>query len=269
MFFMPIVYCCLLSLLSGPIGCLILWSRLTFFGETIAHAAIFGLFLSLYLGIPMTASMSLIVLTYCLLIEFFIDEKVHQSYLLPIFSYGVLGLGFVLIEKFLSTPSALFNVLLGDILLITFHDVLSLSIMVALIWGLWLFFHRHIILTLLMPDLAILKKINLRATHFAKNLVTGLAIAFVIQAAGMLLSMALLTIPPLTAKMISKTPYQMVIYTCVFSFGAIFLGFSGGIYLDASLGAMMSTCALALFIIVKVITTVMTKRISSQSLDKI
>lgn len=251
MFLMPTLYCCLLSLLSGPIGCLILWSRLTFFGETIAHASIFGLFISLYFQISMTLSMSIMVVIYCALIELFVDQKIHQSSLLPIFSYGVLGLGFVLIEQLTPTSAALFNILLGDVLLIRLQDVLLLAAIVVSVWALWLKFQKDILLTLLIPDLAVLKKVSLKTTRFMKNVTVGLAIALVIQATGMLLAMALLTIPPLSAKLISKTPYQMVLNTCIIAFISIFTGFIGGLWLDGSLGAMMSTCAFAIFLIVK------------------
>lgn len=35
-----------LALVSGPIGCFVVWRRLAYFGETIAHSALLGVALS-------------------------------------------------------------------------------------------------------------------------------------------------------------------------------------------------------------------------------
>lgn len=252
MFLLPFLYCFLLAALSGPIGCLIMWSRLTFFGETIAHASIFGLFISLFFNIPLTAAMAVLVIVYCLLIEFFVDKNIHQSYLLPIFSYGILGLGLVLIEKFTPSSAMLFNILLGDILLVNSTDLILLLLTAVVSWALWISLRRQFLLSLLIPDIAVLQKINLKHMHFLRNVMAGLAIAFVIQAVGMLLSMSLLTIPPLTARLISQSPGTMILFTCLIAAIDLSIGFIGGIYFDCPLGAMMSACSLFVFIAVKI-----------------
>lgn len=260
MFTLPLCYCLLLALLSGPIGSLILWSRLTFFGETIAHASILGLFFSYLFNTSITLSLSIIVIIYCILLEVFIEHEAEQSQILPIFSYGALGVGFVLIEKFLPSSAALFNVLLGDLLLVSTSDIIFLFGMVLTVWTLWFKFKREILLSLLMPDLATLRRINLKTTNLLRNIITGLAISFVIQASGMLLSMALLTIPPLTAKIICKSPSQMIAITCAISLASIIAGFILGVYLDVSLGATMSCCSLLIFIAIKIIKTVNSRK---------
>ena len=186
------------------------------------------------------------------MLEVLLDETKDQAQILPIFSYGVLGIGFILIETYLPSTAALFNVLLGDLLLVTKNDLLSLSAMVVLVWFLWLRYQKEVLLSILIPDLAILRKIQIRKMNLIKNIITGLAISFVIQAAGMLLSMALLTIPPLTAKMACKSPQQMVITTCAISFISMSLGFYFGLRFDVSLGATMSCCCLLVFVTVKV-----------------
>lgn len=259
MFFLPLAYCLSLSLLTGPVGSLILWSRLTFFGETLAHASIFGIFLSLFFDIPLSVAMVCLVLLYCLLIELFIEKKLDQSYLLPLFSYGLLGLGFVLLETMFPNPSLIFNVLLGDLLLVTTEDVLFLTVITALIWGLWKKYHRYVLMALLMPELAELKQLPVKKIHFTLNVVAGLAIAFLIQAAGMLLSMALLTIPPLTAKILARSPNQMIKITCLLSFLSIFTGFFAGYHFDVSLGAMMSTSCLIYFVLINLALKVFKK----------
>lgn len=247
MFILPFLYCCLLALLSGPVGCLILWSRLTFFGETIAHAGVLGLFLSLYFNVSLTMAMTFLVITYCLTLELLKDKILSENSLLPIFSYGVLGLGLVLIEQFTPTSSALFSVLLGDLLLVQPQDLASLALTTLFVWGLWLRYNSIFVLSLIMPDLAQIKGMNLSIIRLISTLCAGFAIAFVIHATGMLLAMALLTIPPLSARSFSQTPQAMVLYTCLFSAGSLILGFVGGLFFDISLGPAMSTSALGVF----------------------
>ena len=253
MFYLPIIYCCFLSLLSGPIGCLILWSRLTFFGETIAHAGVLGLFISLYFHTSLTVSMGFIVFFYCISLEFLTDRKSKENTLLPIFSYGVLGLGLVLIEQLTPTSSALFSVLLGDLLLVQAKDLISLILTTSIVWALWLRYKDMFVLSLIMPELAQIRGMNLCLIRFLSTLCAGLAIAFVIHATGMLLAMALLTIPPLAARSISATPEQMIWRTCALSALSLALGFTHGIIFDISLGPAMSTSALGVFLAIKIL----------------
>ena len=87
----PFCYSVIFSFLAGPIGSLILWRRMSFFGETIAHASLLAFVLEHLIGWPLESSMVVISVLYCLLIEFFDNKDLEQSSFLPMLSYGLMG----------------------------------------------------------------------------------------------------------------------------------------------------------------------------------
>ena len=40
-----------IALVTGPLGCFVVWRRLSFFGDTLAHSALLGVLLSISLNI--------------------------------------------------------------------------------------------------------------------------------------------------------------------------------------------------------------------------
>ena len=63
-FTLPLIISALIPLLSAPMGCVLIWRRMTFFGDTLAHSALFGLALGLLLDI----SLELTVIVACLVL---------------------------------------------------------------------------------------------------------------------------------------------------------------------------------------------------------
>ena len=41
-----------ITLMTGPLGCFIVWRRLSYFGDTLSHGALLGVGLSLFSGLP-------------------------------------------------------------------------------------------------------------------------------------------------------------------------------------------------------------------------
>ena len=39
-----------LALLAGPLGCVVVWRRMAYFGDTLAHAALLGIAIAILLG---------------------------------------------------------------------------------------------------------------------------------------------------------------------------------------------------------------------------
>ena len=47
----------LVALITGPLGCFVVWRRMSYFGDTLAHSALFGLALGLLLDIVLTPTL--------------------------------------------------------------------------------------------------------------------------------------------------------------------------------------------------------------------
>ena len=50
----------ILTLMTGPLGCFMVWRRLSYFGDTLAHGALLGIALSLLVGLATQLSVFLV-----------------------------------------------------------------------------------------------------------------------------------------------------------------------------------------------------------------
>ena len=60
-----------IALVTGPLGCFVVWRRLSFFGDTLAHSALLGVLLSISLNINVSLTIFVVssLLTLILLLS--------------------------------------------------------------------------------------------------------------------------------------------------------------------------------------------------------
>lgn len=240
----PLVYSLIFSLLAGPIGCLILWKRMTFFGETIAHASLMGYVLQYLLGIPIELSMMMVSISYCFLLEFINDKGLDQSSFLPLLSYGLMGLSLILFDKIIKNTNLIYSILVGDILLVNWKDCQILLMMAFFTVSLIFYFYRPLILSLFSKELGILHYRKIKYINLLMNILIAITITFAVQTVGILLAMAMLTIPSLTAFYCSHNSKQMILISMALSAGFALGGFVISIIFDTAVGPTISLIAL-------------------------
>ena len=114
-----------LAIVTGPTGCFVVWRRLAYFGETIAHSALLGVAVAIVLDIDLAigifAAASAVVL-----IMFFLErsDTLPTDTMLGLLAHGGLSLGLVVLAFFPSMRFDLHALLFGDILAVTRADLL-------------------------------------------------------------------------------------------------------------------------------------------------
>ena len=68
-----------IALVTGPLGCFIIWRRLSFFGDTLAHAALLGVTMAVFFEINIAFSVFLISSVVALILI-----KLQKSTKLPL-----------------------------------------------------------------------------------------------------------------------------------------------------------------------------------------
>jgi zinc transport system permease protein len=242
------LYIGLLSVLAGPVGSLILWRRMTFLGESLAHASLMGFILQYMTQWPIAWCMLIITVFYCSLIEFFQQKGLERSDILPLLAYGFMGLSLLVIEKFIAKPSLMNRIILGDVLLVSWSDCLMIGVIVAAVLVIFKVYYRGFILYLYSAELAFLHRPQIIGLSFLMNILIGLSVTMAVQGAGMLLAMALLTIPAITAYPWSRTPWSMIVLSTFFAFTGSLLGFHLSLKLDASVGSCIIVLLLGLYL---------------------
>ena len=123
-----------IALVTGPLGCFIIWRRLSFFGDTLAHAALLGVTMAVFFEINIAFSVFLISSVVALiLLKLQQTTKLPGDALLGLLAHSSLAVGLVVIGFLTSIRFDIMGLLFGDILAVNQNDLLLIWIGGALI----------------------------------------------------------------------------------------------------------------------------------------
>ena len=109
-----------IAIIAGPLGCLVIWRRLSYFGDTLSHSALLGVTLAYAFSINITLSVFIISsVVAILLINLQKRTKLAGDSLLGLLAHSTLAIGLVLIGFLSSIRFDLMGLLFGDILAVT------------------------------------------------------------------------------------------------------------------------------------------------------
>ena len=238
---------------AGPVGCVIVWRRLAYFGETIAHSSLLGVAMAIVLDfnlvIGIFASASIVVI-----ILFFLDRRggLPTDTILGLLAHGGLALGLVVLAFIPGVRINLHSLLFGDILAVSRLDLLQVWLggagaLCVLIW-LW----QPLLVSTLSPDLATVERLHPDRTKFLFGILVAAIIAVAIKIVGVLLIVALLVIPAATARRFATTPEFMAVYATVVGILSVITGLFASLQFDTPSGPSIVVAAILLFAISRV-----------------
>lgn len=236
------------AIVAGPLGCLIVWRRLAFFGETLAHSALLGVALGVVLNVavtPMILAMGLLVAVLMIAAER--RSRLPTDTLLGILSHTALAAGLVAFAFAGAQRADLLAYLFGDILAVDGTDILWIYVgggaVLAALAVLW----RRLLAVTVHAELAEVEGVPVTALRFAFMALLALVIAVSIKIVGILLITSLLVIPAATARAFARTPEQMALIAVLFGCMAVALGLGGSYVWDAPTGPMIVLAAALIF----------------------
>jgi zinc transport system permease protein len=215
----------LFCLISGPLGSLMLWKRLSFFGDALAHASLSGVALALLYNVaPLWA-----VAGVCLLIGLFLSFTPQFSTLskdtwLAILSHGSLGIGLFIFSLVPGSQHLLSQVLFGDILTTAPSDLIPLAVISLISLGGLTFYWKQLLAITIHEDLARVEGLPVQRLKTFFMILLSLTIAVAAQFLGILLLTALLIFPATAARLVTKTPTHMAITASLIGFLGLVLG---------------------------------------------
>ena len=91
-----------IALVTGPIGCFIIWRRLSFFGDTLSHSALLGVTLAVFFEINIALSVFVISSVIAIiLLRLQKTTKLPGDALLGLLAHSSLAVGLVVIGFYL------------------------------------------------------------------------------------------------------------------------------------------------------------------------
>ena len=122
------------ALVTGPLGCFIIWRRLSFFGDTLAHSALLGVTLAFSFDINIAFSVFIISSAIALiLLKLQKTTNLPGDALLGLLAHSSLAVGLVVIGFLSFIRFDIMGLLFGDILAVTENDLIIIWVGGAII----------------------------------------------------------------------------------------------------------------------------------------
>jgi zinc transport system permease protein len=239
-----------IALVAGPVGCFIVWRRMAYFGETLAHSGLFGVGLGLLLGFSLTlGAVATAIAVALLLILLKRQRALATDTLLGILSHTSLALGLITIGLVTGAAGDHMDLLFGDILTVTTRDVWVVwaggAAVLAVLAVLW----RDLIAMSVHEELAQAEGVNVQRVELGFILLIALMTAISMKIVGLLLITALLIIPAAAARRLSRKPESMAVMAAAIAGLAVIFGLAASATLNATSGPAIVLSAGLLFVL--------------------
>lgn len=238
-----------IALVSGPLGCFIVWRRMAYFGETMAHAALLGIALSLLFDLLPLWGVFLVSLAIALALYGLEKlDRLSSDTLLGILSHASLSIGLLTLGFMTWLRIDIMSLLFGDILAISKADLGIIWLGGAAVLTLLLVHWRSLLASTISPDIAAAEGLPVTRANLVFILLIALVIAVAMKLIGVLLITSMLIIPAASARQFSQGPEMMAIVAAMTASIAVLLGLQASMIWDSSPGPSIVLSAFLLFL---------------------
>ncbi|NQW09859.1 MAG: metal ABC transporter permease [Alphaproteobacteria bacterium] len=238
------------ALIAGPLGCVVVWRRMAYVGDTLAHGALLGVALGFLFDVaPILGVLVTTLVLAVLLVLLQGSGRIAGDTVLGILAHGALALGLVAVGLTQGVRVDLLGYLFGDVLAVTRDDLILLwgggAIILAVLAWIW----RDLLALTVDPDLAAAEGVAVPRTRLLFILLVAAAVALAMKVVGVLLVTALLIIPAATAGRLSRTPERAAGMAAALGAVAAVAGLQASLAVDSPAGPSIVVAALFAFVL--------------------
>ena len=238
------------AIVTGPLGCFVIWRRLSYFGDTLAHSALLGVTISFTLEFNIAFSVFIISSIIALiLIQLQKKTNLPGDALLGLLAHSSLAVGLVVVGFLTFIRFDIMGLLFGDILAVTINDLITIWIGGPLILLVLKLIWKPLFASTVNYELAEAEGLNPdRAKAIFTILMAGI-IAISIKMVGLLLITGMLIIPAAMARNLSDNPQKMVLFSIIGGVLSVIIGLFSSLEFNTPSGPSIITASLVLFIL--------------------
>ena len=239
-----------LAFITGPLGCFIVWRRLSYFGDTIAHSALLGVVIAYALDFNLIIAVFVVSCLLALSL-LFLQRRTNlpDDALLGLLAHSVLAIGLVLLGILSFIRIDLMGLLFGDILSVNVTDLLFVWIGGSIVLIVLILIWRPLFAGTVNLELAKAEGLNPDLANAIFTLLIASVIAISIKIVGILLITGLLIIPASASRNLSSTPIQMAIISSIIGVASVVLGIQTSMIWNTPTGPTILTITLGVFIL--------------------
>ncbi|MGA6927435.1 MAG: metal ABC transporter permease [Desulfosarcina sp.] len=211
----------LASIICGIMGTLVVVNRIVFLSGGIAHAAYGGIGLAFYFGWPYLAGTLGFSLAAAMVMAAVTLKARHRSDTIigVIWALGM-ACGIILVDLSPGYNVDLMSYLFGSILTVPDSDLWIMVVMGIAIVGLVVTYYKDLLALSYDEEFARIRGVPVTALYFLLIGLLAVTVVMVIQVVGLILVIALLTIPPFIMERYARSLLQMMVGSSLL--GALF-----------------------------------------------
>lgn len=254
----------LLSLIAmaafAPIlGVFLILRRQSLMSDTLSHVSLAGVAFGLVLGWNLTVTTILTVLIAAIFLEYL--RTIYKNYI-EIGTAILMAMGLAIAMIVMSKSKGVSNLsleqyLFGSVLTITMDQVFSLFGIAVVVIVLTLLFIKPMYVLTFDSDTAYVEGLPVRAMSIVFNMVTGVAIALMIPAAGALLVSTIMVLPAAIALRIGKNFKTVILTAMLIGFIGMVSGLYISYYAETPASASITMIFIIIFLFVNIVKKIM------------
>ena len=238
------------DIVTGPLGCFVVWRRLSYFGDTLAHSALLGVTMAYSFQFNIAISVFLISsLIALILIKLQKKTNLPGDALLGLLAHSSLAVGLVVIGFLTFIRFDIMGLLFGDILAVNVTDLLIIWFGGGLILLVLKIIWKPLFASTVNYELAEAEGLNPDRAKAIFTILMAALIAISIKMVGLLLITGMLIIPAAMARNLSDSPFKMVLFSIIGGLLSVLIGLFSSLEFNTPSGPSIIAAALFLFIL--------------------
>lgn len=239
-----------IAVAAGPLGCFVIWRRLSYFGAALSHSALLGVALGVVLGLEPGVGMTLVCLAVALIFVALEGRgQIAGDAVLGVLAHVGLALGVIAISLLPDVRVNLMAYLFGDILSIENADVVQALGLSALVIVVTIIIWRPLLSLSVHEELARVEGVRPLPVRLAFIVILALTVAIGMRLTGVLLVVSLLIIPAAAARRMSRGPEAMAVLAIAIGILSVIGGLAGSWHWDLPTGPAIVACAALIFLL--------------------
>ena len=237
-FVRALVASALVGVACAVVGPFVVLKGMSFVGDAVSHSAFPGVVLAYLLGLPIILGGAVAAIGTALGIGALTRKSgLRADAVIGVLFAGMFALGVALFSSIPNYVGDLFHFLFGDVLGISFADLISLAVLASLllliVWVLW----KELLFATFDPLGAGAAGLPVRRLDDLLLILIAVTIVVSLQAVGIVLVVAMITTPAATAQLLVKRFGQMIALAAVIGVTASIVGLYVSYALDIASGA--------------------------------
>lgn len=253
----------IVSLISGIIGSLIVVNRMVFLAGGIAHTSYGGIGFAIFLGLPIFLGASIFAIIASILMSFLaLKYKDRVDTFIGLIWATGMAIGVILIDLTPGYNVDLMSYLFGSILAVETGDIYTMFSILIVILVFIVFGYRNILAVSYDSQYAHIRGIDVGLFYTLILVISSIGIVITMKVVGLILVIAMLTIPVFIAEKISNSLIWMMIASGLISTLFTITGLVVSYYYNLTTGAtiiLVSVAGMILFLGVQKIYSIVKK----------